>query len=79
MRGALADRVHILCAIADDVHATAAERIRAIEVLARFGLGTEDEHEVHAARAGQVEEAEWRFGDRVIRFGGPAATESHRG
>lgn len=40
MRGALAKRVGIAEAIADDTDASAADRMRALDFLAKYGLGT---------------------------------------
>ena len=40
MRGALAKRVKIAEQIADDTHASQSDRIRALDFLAKYGLGT---------------------------------------
>lgn len=47
-RTVLGERLGALVRIADDPNATASDRIRAFEVLARYGLGTHDatEHSV---------------------------------
>jgi hypothetical protein len=39
LRGALEERIGVLEAIADDVAAPARDRIRAVDTLARYGLG----------------------------------------
>src|SRR5687768_5504396 len=39
-RGSFADRIHILESIADDVSIAPSDRIKALELLARYGLGT---------------------------------------
>ena len=43
MRGALADRVHIAEEIADNATLNPADRLRALEFLARYGLGNHPE------------------------------------
>jgi hypothetical protein len=43
MRGALEDRVHIAEEIADDPNVSPADRVRALDFLARYGLGTRTE------------------------------------
>ena len=45
MRRALEERVGILEDIASNPAANPGDRIRALEVLARYGLGTQDERE----------------------------------
>jgi hypothetical protein len=40
MRGALATRVKIAQEIADDTEGTSADRLRALDFLAKYGLGT---------------------------------------
>lgn len=43
MRGSLEERLHIAAAIADDKDATNADRLKALDFLARYGLGTKQE------------------------------------
>ena len=43
MRAALEDRMHIAEEIADDPSVSPADRVRALEFLARYGLGTRTE------------------------------------
>lgn len=45
MRYALEDRIPLLMRIADDEDATPGDRLKALELLARYGLGTKDELE----------------------------------
>jgi hypothetical protein len=50
LRESFADRVPLLERIADDDTAPMAERLRALEVLARYGLGTADGIDLHEVR-----------------------------
>jgi hypothetical protein len=50
LQGSLADRVRILEEIADDAEVCERDRIRAIEVLARYGLGAATELTVENVR-----------------------------
>jgi hypothetical protein len=43
MRGALVDRIPIAAQIADDPKASQADRLRALDFLAKYGLGTRQE------------------------------------
>lgn len=43
LRGSFDERVKILEQIADDPKATAADRIKAVDMLAKYGLGTQQE------------------------------------
>lgn len=43
LRGSFADRIRILEQIADDPKASAADRMRAVDLLAKYGLGTTQE------------------------------------
>lgn len=50
MRLALHKRVHVLASIIDDPTADNSERIKALDTLARYGVGTEDKIEHEASR-----------------------------
>jgi hypothetical protein len=43
LRGSLVERIKILEAIADDPDSSASDRIKAIDMLAKYGLGTRQE------------------------------------
>jgi hypothetical protein len=43
LRGSFSERVKILEQIADSVDASAADRIKAVDMLAKYGLGTQQE------------------------------------
>lgn len=50
LRGSLNDRVKVLEEIADDAAATASDRIRAVDVLAKYGLGAATDLSVDQVR-----------------------------
>jgi hypothetical protein len=45
MRESLDARLHVACRIADDPEASNTDRLRALDFLARYGLGTQTENE----------------------------------
>jgi len=76
MREALADRIEILAAIADDPDVRPADRIKAIEQLARYGLG--QSHEVSGPDGGPLDVGAWTTSARAellaaVRREGPEA------
>lgn len=76
MREALAERVRLLAEIADDHDVRPSDRIKAIEALARYGLG--QSHEVSGPDGGPVDVNAWTAAARAelleaVRREGPKA------
>jgi hypothetical protein len=60
LRGSFEDRAHVLEEIASDPNASASDRMKALDLMLRYGLGTHTEHEVRAESlqlSGDVSEA----------------------
>ena len=60
LRGSFEERAHVLEDIASDPNASASDRIRALDLMLRYGLGTHTEHEVRTESlqlSGDVSEA----------------------
>jgi len=76
MREALAERIGLLAEIADDEDARPSDRIKAIEALARYGLG--QSHEVSGPDGGPLDVNAWTSAARAelleaVRREGPHA------
>jgi hypothetical protein len=55
LRGSFAQRITVLEAIADDPDLSPADRIRALDLMARYGIGTDSKVEVDAPNLARIE------------------------